>query len=277
MNSILVPTDFSQEAKSAYQLALQLSSKIGARVTLLHVADLPVSSDPMGTNLHTLFSNDLIGQLETNLTDRLNSFKEEFSPSDMVDTKLIWGNPFKGISEAVSSIDADLIVMGTKGATGAHELFIGSNAEKVVRHSAIPVLSVKGDVKIAAIQNIVYGTDLSLDQDDLVNNVIALQQLFEAKLRIVRINTPANFKIDAVSDLEIESFIEKYQIENYSVNIYNDFHEDLGLMRFATKIGADMIAMGTHGRTGINHLFRSSIAEDVINHAKYPIWTYSIK
>jgi nucleotide-binding universal stress UspA family protein len=65
--------------------------------------------------------------------------------------------------------------------------------------------------------------------------------------------------------------------KNYKVHVYNDISEQEGTMNFAKDIGADMIAMGTHGRSGLAHLFSGSIAEDVVNKVECPMWTFRNK
>jgi len=76
---------------------------------------------------------------------------------------------------------------------------------------------------------------------------------------------------------QTEDFVEKYKFKDYTLNIYNDFIEEDGIIYYSEDIEADMIALGTHGRTGFMHLISGSIAEDVVNHAKRPVWTCRIK
>jgi hypothetical protein len=101
--------------------------------------------------------------------------------------------------------------------------------------------------------------------------------VFEAKLHLVRINTPSNFETTRKTLKLIHEFIDNNKIENYTINIYNDKLEEDGIIYFAQDIDADLIALATHGRTGILHLLSGSIAEDVVNHAKRPVWTFRIK
>jgi nucleotide-binding universal stress UspA family protein len=74
----------------------------------------------------------------------------------------------------------------------------------------------------------------------------------------------------------MDAFIKKYELKNTSRSIYNDLSEEEGIMHYANDISADLIAMGTSGRTGLGHFFLGSIAEDVVNHAKRPVWTYRL-
>jgi nucleotide-binding universal stress UspA family protein len=65
--------------------------------------------------------------------------------------------------------------------------------------------------------------------------------------------------------------------KNYTLNTYSDISEVEGIINFAKSVSADLVAMRTHGRTGLAHIATDSIAEDVLNHIKCPIWTYKIK
>ena len=75
----------------------------------------------------------------------------------------------------------------------------------------------------------------------------------------------------------MKKFVEKFNIENPTYNIFNDTIEEDGIIYFAEEIDAGMIAMATHGRTGFAHLLSGSIAEDVVNHSNRPVLTFNMK
>ena len=166
--------------------------------------------------------------------------------------------------------------MGTKGASGIREFLIGSNAEKVVRKAKCPVITLAEPTEPSDIKNIVFATNITDICDDLVAHVKQLQDIFHATIHLLRINTPNNFKRDEITLTGLENMATRFMLKNYTINIYNDIYEDQGILTFAERIGANMIAMGTHGRKGIGHLLSGSLAEDIVNHAKRPIWTYHI-
>ena len=68
-----------------------------------------------------------------------------------------------------------------------------------------------------------------------------------------------------------------FQTLSYTIDIYNDKVEEDGIIFFAQDIGANLIALATHGRSGLLHLLSGSIAEDIVNHAKRPVWTFRLK
>lgn len=97
-----------------------------------------------------------------------------------------------------------------------------------------------------------------------------------AKMHLLMVNTPANFKTSVEGHAVMEKFVKGMGAENYTLNIYNDNSVEKGIMNFATQIGAQLIGMGTHGRKGISHFFNGSISEDLVNHVNMPMITFKI-
>lgn len=276
MVKILVPVDFSKEALDALQFAVGLTSAKSAKIEVIHVVEYPVGAamDPVGMAVPSPYDPEFVDLLRENAEKRMNEFLGQFKSA--ISYTIEVGNPFFEITEKLSKIDADLVVMGTKGATGFKEFFIGSNAEKVVRKASCPVITLAQPTRCEDIQDIVFATNITDVSEGLVMNVKQLQDIFNAKIHLVRINTPNNFERDELAEKALEDLAERFMFKDYTVNIYNDVYEDQGILSFAKKINAHMIAMGTHGRTGLKHLLTGSLAEDVVNHAKRPIWTYQI-
>ncbi len=276
MVKILVPVDFSKEALDALQFAVGLTSAKSAKIEVIHVVEYPVGAamDPVGMAVPSPYDPEFVDLLKQNAEKRMNEFLGQFKSA--ISYTIEVGNPFFEITEKLSKIDADLVVMGTKGATGFKEFFIGSNAEKVVRKASCPVITLAQPTRCEDIQDIVFATNITDVSEGLVMNVKQLQDIFNAKIHLVRINTPNNFERDELAEKALEDLAERFMFKDYTVNIYNDVYEDQGILSFAKKINAHMIAMGTHGRTGLKHLLTGSLAEDVVNHAKRPIWTYQI-
>ena len=276
MIKILVPVDFSNQAKDALDFAVELAPGLGASIDVIHVADFPVTADPMGVNLHAYFHADLIKQLEDNIRGKLRAFTVSIPAEHMGVREFEWGNPYAGISRYLANNEVDMVIMGSKGTSGLKGIIIGSVTEKIVRTAKCPVIAVKGETHVKDIKDIVFGNDLKEGQEVLMERVKKLQEMFKARLHLVRVNTPDKFKPDREALPLLRDFKAYYNLKNVTLNVYSDTYEDQGLIYFAEEIGADMIALGTHGKRGLGHFISGSIAEDVVNHAKRPIWTYII-
>lgn len=177
------------------------------------------------------------------------------------------------IRDYIEDNKIDLVVMGTHGATGVSEFFVGSNTEKIVRFSKVPVFAIRKAPKVSSIKNIVFPTALELNQTDFIRKLKSLQEFFDAKLHVLYLNTPFNF----IREGDLTNYAKHYKLTNYTLNIRNDRYEPDGIISFVKEMKADMLAMATHGRKGLSHFISGSITEDVVNHVNCPIWTCVIK
>jgi nucleotide-binding universal stress UspA family protein len=277
MNTILVPCDFSQPAINAYRLALDIAAQSEGSIHLIHIIEIPILHDagPMSVlEFEQHFLDDLKEKASGKFAKIIDKYK---SNSTKVKWSVAFGSTSKTIIDVVNDQNISLVIMGSHGASGLREYFIGSNAEKVIRKSPAPVLIIKHYFK-GPIKNIVFPNILdTYDQNDLISKVKELQQFFKARLHIVWINTPLTFTADVITMQRMNSFAKHYKLTNYTVNIYNHRTEEEGIIEFTRLVKGDMIAIGTHSRTGIAHLINGSLAEDVANHTNKIVWTYTLK
>ena len=276
MQKILVPCDFSEQSVNAFRLAVDLAHQTKGEVHVLHVIEVPVMHDSL--LMPTLsFEASLLKELSDNAENQFKKLAADNPTQTPVITKNVFGNISVMILDYVTENNIELVVMGTKGASGLRELLIGSNAERIVRRASCPVITVRAYEKLQNIKNIVFPNSLEEEQDDLVEHIKVLQGFLKASLHVVWINTPGNFTSDNITLIKMKDFAKRFALTDYTLNIFNDTYEESGVISFAHMIKADMIAMGTHGRKGISHIMSGSLAEDVVNHIDCPIWTYTIK
>ncbi len=275
MKKILVPCDFSDAAVQAFKFAVEIANQSNGEILLLNVIELPVMHDTL--LMPTLnFEEAFIKDMKANAVKNFSKMKDKWAKEgSKVSTHIEYGPTAHAIRQFTADKKVDLVVMGTKGVTGVEEFFVGSNTEKIVRWSSVPVIAVKKSVKASSIKNIVFPNTLedTKEQDELTLKVKALQAFFKAKLHIVYINTPANFKIDADTNKKLNVFAKRFMLKDYTLNVYNATDQEMGVTDFVHEIGADMVAMATHGRKGLSHFMSGSVAEDIVNHIACPIWT----
>jgi len=282
MKRILVPTDFSKTAQIAVETAREIALKSGAQIILLHVVEAATGGSynvegevPQSYDAEErLFTMKLIERAKKQLEKQAGDPKL----SDIkVKTVLRLGTPFHGMQTIITEQKVDLVVMGTSGRTQTEEFVIGSNTERVVRRAHCPVLTVQKKPKRANFKNIVYATSLNKDEEVFSRVVRSTQQLYDAKVHLVHINTPGNFQREVEVRKYMQDFANKLQLKNYTINLFSDNTEEEGIIYFAEQVDADLIAMATHGRTGFAHVISGSIAEDVVSHSKRPVLTFVIK
>lgn len=277
MQKILVPCDFSKPAINAFRFALDVAAQSKGTIHLLNVIELPILHDTVLMPVLN-FEQQLFDDLRKNAEARFKKITDKYNATGVkVIVNTVFGAVSMMIQDYITKESIDIVIMGSHGATGLREIFIGSNAEKMVRKSPVPVLVVKDYTK-GPIKSIVFPNTMDTEnQEDLVMKVKALQNFFKAHLHLVWINTPLNFTSDSVTSQRLEAFAKRFMLKNYSINVFNHRDEERGILEFASSIKADLIAMGTHSRKGISHLLNGSLAEDVVNHNKGLVWTYSLQ
>lgn len=277
MKKILVPCDFSETAIQAYDFAMNLATKANTEVIVLKVFDLPFLYETTFGATPQYFDTGVLKDIEADAVINFEKMKIRHSRKEMVSFTTLRGAVTFTINQFAEEHKIDLIVMGTQGATGLKEYWIGSNTEKVVCYAKVPVLAIRKSFDVSRIRNIVFPTTLQLDQKDLIMHIKELQRFFSAKLHLLMVNTPGNM-MRSTDEMDLmEEFAHHYALSDYTLNTRNDFSEQDGIINFAHEMKADMIAMGTHGRRGLAHLFMGSVTEDVVNHVDCPIWTYVFK
>ncbi len=139
---ILCPVDFSTTSTHALDTAVELSSQLDANLHLVHVYQFPAFSLPEA-DLATPIDLSLQDDYKKRLRQQLEDLDKKYSGIKLsIDTTLVEGIPYVEIVRTANEINADLIVMGTHGRTGLAHMLLGSVAERVVRSSVVPVLSV---------------------------------------------------------------------------------------------------------------------------------------
>lgn len=281
MKTILIPIDFSEQSKNALNFAAQIAKKSNLKIQALNIIEGPHNHtfNTMGDGLANesedyFFLKQLLDKTKENMNALINS--DAYAGVNIIGSVEV-GNPYRGISKAIADHSADMVIMGSKGVSGIDEVLIGSNTEKVVRHAKCPVITIKSDVKLESIKNIVLATNLHEDQTRLFQELKKLQGVTGAQLHLVKVNTTNNFHSDRQMKDEFAKYLKDHKLENVTTAIYNDSSEEEGILSYSEDVNADMIALGTHGRTGLLHLLSGSIAEDLVNHSQIPVWTLSRK
>ena len=276
MTKLLVPTDFSPQAMHALEIAVQLAKRYNAKIYLLHLLEMP----------ETLIDGPGIANT-SELPEALyfmrlahQRFNDILKLPLLQDIEVIeaaeFDGAFEGIMDYVVKYDIDGIVMGSHGAKGLQELFIGSNTEKVVRHAHVPVLVVKSQNLDFKIRNFVFATDLQEDNILPVKKALKLAEKEGASLKLVYINTPNRFKTTLEIKKNYDKFIEELGISVEHFSIFNDHTIERGILNFTEHVNADLLGIGTHGRKGLAHFFNGSVSQDLVNHAQRPVITFNI-
>ncbi|MFH5831585.1 universal stress protein [Halalkalibaculum sp. DA384] len=190
IKKILVPTDFSDEAISAYTHAQELASKLGARVDMIHIVPtlkyFSESINKLGVPLN--FDEDLYPHVKDGAQHRLKGFMADYLKEENKGDALvrIERKPSKAIAEFASDNGYDLVVMAARGEHSS-DLLRGSITEKVIRYSAVPVFTVDNRLKPEGIKNILLPTDASSLSFACLPVALALADTYGARITLFHV------------------------------------------------------------------------------------------
>lgn len=274
MKTILVPTDFSKHSDWALASAAALARKLNATLHLIHVVDMPQYAFSAA---HEMWNMEERQRVIGETYQKLKALSHEPPLAALpVQVAVEQGSAYQMICQYAKEKSIDLIVMGSHGITGLRKIFIGSVTERVIHNAPCPVLSIKNEHTSMEFRNIVFASNFYQEAIEAFAAVQQFAELFQAKIHLVRINTQARFESTRFANKLLRDFVEQVKPKNYTVNIYNDESEEVGVLNFAEDIEADLIALPTHERTRIGELINPSIAESVSERSPIPVMTIKI-
>ena len=271
MNSILFPTDFSENADNALNYALRLANDFNATLHILHALQMPYSgSVPMTKKLQKALKDGAIADLKNyELKIKQNPENEGIK----IVSKAVSGNVINAVDNYANDCHVDLVVMGTKGASGVKEVLIGSNAEEVVRHSDKPLLIVPEGAQEFSIKKVAVAADFkTIDNGTLFNELVSLCKKYEAAAMVV------NIEKDEDSIYSARKTIEALRYDQVFSEIKHDFHFEVntnvvkGINQFIEDHQCDLLSVVSRKHYFFDKIFHKSITNKLTCHTEIPIF-----
>lgn len=289
--SILVPTDFSEHANAALDRALALARASSGVVHLLHAYEIPLGTiPPYGVAI----PESVLAGLRDAAARRLEKAAARVEAAGVrCERHLVQSSPSMAIGESARSLDADLVVMGTRGNTGLKHVLLGSVAERTVRTAPCPVLTLQtGSGGDPAWRRILVPVDFSKPCDAALSLAIDLARESQGELQLLHAyELPVSMTMaygvaipqtvwEGVQEAGTQRLTEvAARVEKAGVPV-TTFQRTApaadAITEVATTERSDLIVVATRGLTGIKHVLLGSVAERVLRTAPCPVLTLRI-
>ncbi len=273
LHQILIPVDFSPSGECALEYGAYLASKFNANLILLHILEGAHKYPHDWFNDTNLLTNPV--SIKIKATKKLNEYATTIAKKYGIHVQYIYstGNPAQRITETVHEQNIDLIVMGTHGANGFEEFFMGSNAHKVVTLSPCPVITIREGFSPSEIKSIVLPIDESLHSRQKVNDILPLAAQCHAVIHILGLLkgidetdlAKLNIKLDTVEDA-----VKKAGVI-YTREVLHTDNIALAAMKYAEDIHAEMLSTMTDHESHLTGMFMGAFAQQIVNHSKVPV------
>lgn len=272
MNNIIIPVDFSKYSEYALEIGALLAKKHNATLHVLHMLEL---SDSLISQSESDNKNEMMFLLALSQKKFENFLDKDYLEGVQVKAATKHHKVYREVNEVAQNVNADLIIMGSHGLMAHEGIFAGSNAEKMVRNSTTPVLTIKSKPKNFNLNKVIFATDLSEESIPAYKKAAQIFSTLGSELHVVYINRPHT---DYISSREFKELTDQYAAAGGSdqVEFISDYTVEDGLLAYAKETQAGCIAVSTHARKGLSHFFRGSISEDLANHSLLPVMSFKI-
>ena len=272
MNTVLVPTDFSQGAFKAIEYAANYVREFGGKLVLCHAFELPAQ----GINVMI----DISSELEKNAKIELKKLAyklEEDKVVEGIDVEYValLGNLIDVLRTLNEKYAASLVIMGTKGESDLASKLFGTNTVNVIKHCHIPLLVIPSKAEYKPINNIAFAIDyLRPSERNICETLRNIAIHNNAKLSLVNVHTDGEISefVESVKDMQ-DWYVKQLEGANTEFVFVENYAIEDGVFEFIRHNDIDMLAMITRKHGFFDKIFRKSISEELALHTDIPLLT----
>lgn len=272
MKTILFPTDFSSNAVHASEYAGMIAKRLNAQVVLLNIYTIPTISEYQLPNEIENFINQNKREAQANLEEFTKTFlKITGLESDRVSTRVEYGYVSDKIVDTAHAMQANMIVMGTKGATDFLDRWLGTNAQKVMRNANCPVWIIPQKALIYYPKFFLYAADFQEDELLATHKVKEFAEPFGAKCNVVHIHDYFEKNVGHQIEETVHQIDDMFDEEGVSVKSLNRANVIEGLETYIHTHKPDVLALAIHEKSFFDQIFNTSITNHFVQEAHLPI------
>jgi nucleotide-binding universal stress UspA family protein len=261
MKKILVPTDFSDNARNALAHAIEIANLFGGQIHLLHAYRMPSRA-----GMFKSVESYMLDEIRPQMQDWEEWTKERLTGGGEVGHTILRDDFIHAVSAVASKQAIDLIVMGTQGASGIKEVFLGSNTGMILKHCRLPLLAIPSGFAFRPIRTIVLAID---DQDISSRQVLVplsgLAKALQSKVLVYHVEKEE----DAGIDPSVSQFLEDLEFSLHYESDTSDFNKKLNA--FVHDQQADLLCMVRRPKWIFERLFGGSVTLKTVFNSPVPL------
>lgn len=282
MLTILVPTDFTSFATDAARIAIKLAVEKHCSIEFHHVAETLIEWDDLGflSSRPDVFPSNaqenLLPELKVAMEAmkaKLDALVKQAEEAGVPASGTIgYGSVYGSVADRLQKHDNTLVVMGSHGASGFKEVFLGSNTQRVIRQAPNAVMVVREGQEAIEVNHLVFASDF--EEDSISSNLEKVKRwadFFAARIHLLFVNTPGRFQSSAESLERLDQVAQEAGLTDHSMHVYNDYTVEYGIVAFSRQIKADLVVMAPHGYEGFQRIMHNNITETIVNQSEFAV------
>lgn len=268
LNTILFPTDFTDDAAQAYSYALEVASRAGATLHLLHAIEEPYD---FATRIEETV-DALKEEAEQAFKDQIVALRENEKYRDLqVKYHIKRGKPTQAINDAVEQLNADLLIMGTKGESSIKRILYGNVTSDVILDSEIPIMTVPKNSKKPYLDRFLFATDFRSKDMEALSATIALARVFDAEVHIMHVSEQKELN----EDIRFRGFKdlvkEQFDYDHLHFRHIRSERFSKGISEFLEEYPVSLIVITRYKKVFLRTLLWANNTQELTYHTTVPM------
>lgn len=280
MKKILVPTDFSTNARKAMHFATRMvQANKDAHITFFHVSNEPIPTAFSKKDYQASMQEQLNDDVKKLQDSVLEMYRNMLVKDDEINEEALvkYGKFDEEVISTVQELDIDLVIMGTFGASGLKKVFVGSNTADVMEKVPCAVLAIPDEYSNAPVTRIAYATDF-MNVEDGLDKIVSFAKYFNASIELFHVYSVGKGQTDPTT-FNRQEFLhnlkQKFGYEHITLAFVklNDSSDDLidGIESYVEQKRPSIIAMATYERMWYENVFSPSKTKQMIFQTTCPL------
>lgn len=275
MNTILFPTDFSPNADNALNYAVEIARKIKGNLVLFHAYSVQLIDPNMPAEIYLSAYQEEEKSAKVNLDElskRIIDSNKDSEGKNLFTTEAIvsQGLVVDEVLSVAKDFKADLIIMGTHGATGITELILGSNAASIIENSPVPVLAIPQNAVFKDISNIVYAYDDIKSGLPSFQRLLEFARIYDSEITLLHIIESKN-NTEEFNKKEFEKVKQTSDYPKIKLELVKEEKVLEGINDYINSTDVDVLAMAIRKRSLLDKIFNRSLTKKMAYHTKIPL------
>jgi nucleotide-binding universal stress UspA family protein len=278
INKILIPVDFSETSENAVLEGILIAELCRAEVCLVHVIEqkyyFPAPADlMMWSTPETVWIPPTEEDLDNLVKKKMSEMEASLRTRTQINlsTAVLNGNMPEQITDFAVKHHFDLVIMGTHGSSGYKELFLGSNAQRVVTLSKIPVLTLRRNGP--SFEQILLPIDNAMHSREKVKIAVQIAKLYKSKVHIIGLpDSDEQVELNKFR-IKLDSMEKIFQAEHlpYQTTMLKSGNLAEATLRYAKENKCDLIIINTGHESAMTGIFLGAFAQQIVNHSPVPV------
>jgi nucleotide-binding universal stress UspA family protein len=272
MKHIVVPIDFSKESINGLKLAILFANCFGSTVQMVYVQKYPSEMSRMG------FAEEKKKATE-NFKELVLQYSKKLTDPSRLSFIVKKGRVYSEVVNQAQAFADSAIICSTHGASGFEELFIGSNAFKIISATELPVITIRHGSIVRDIEAIVLPVDASADTRQKVPISAEIAKAFGAKIHVVGISQKDNSESEAKVAAYVKQVSEFLKDKDVNFIVERKIATNIteATIKYALEVNADLISIMTEQDESLTSLVLGSYAQQMLNKSPIPVLSITPK